>query len=190
MPYKLKVTGITESRSLLEEIKKEIDSTINQLSKKSVSVTIGAIQLDASLDSKELDGFLKKLPKLLKKAHKRAINSLLDGLRDALNSAMEDPVWNWTDGMRDIIDTGKLKASLNLYADSDGDIHILYGQEYAGIVHYGGYINPYGNPNAKQYYPGRPWVDSVLNGGGPVAQYDFKSEYLTAFTIELQNLFG
>ncbi len=92
-------------------------------------------------------------------------------------------MWAWRDGgARDIIDTGKLKASRKITVEGRR-IDISYDVPYAGIVHFGGYILPYGNPNAeKVYLPARPWVDSVALGGGPVPKFDFERIY--AETIE------
>ena len=188
MPYKLKMTGLTEVQSLIEQVKKEIFEEIDDIKKKNIEFSLGPIDFSAEINEDQLVDLYKKLPKLINKAHKLAVAGLVDGLREALNSAMESPVWDWGSDTRDIIDTGALKNSLRIFADSEGDIHILYGESYAGIVHYGGYFNPYGNPNAKQYYPGRPWIDSVLKGGGPVPQFDFQAEYGLIFTRELKKL--
>jgi hypothetical protein len=101
----------------------------------------------------------------------------------ALDEALDAAVWAWRDGgARDIIDTGKLKASRKITVEGRR-IDISYDVPYAGIVHFGGYILPYGNPNAeKVYLPARPWVDSVALGGGPVPKFDFERIY--AETIE------
>lgn len=190
MPYKLKITGITGAQDFLAQAKQEILETINEVAKRNVEFSIGGLAFQAKIDEKDLSNFYKKLPKLIKKAHSFAVKNLVGLLREALNDAMDNPVWNWNSGNRDIVDTGALKNSLKIFSDSDGDIHILYGEEYAGIVHYGGYFNPYGNPTIKEYYPARPWVDSVLKGGGPVPQFDFQAEYSALFTLELERLLG
>lgn len=102
-------------------------------------------------------------------------------LGEALDAAIDSAVWKWRDGgPRDIYDTGKLKASRNISINSN-KIVITYDVPYAGIVHFGGYILPYGNPNAKKVYlPARPWIDSVVIGGGPVPKFDFESIYVQA----------
>ena len=48
---------------------------------------------------------------------------------------------------------------------SGSEIIVSYSEPYAALIHYGGYILPYGNPNAdKVYIPPRPWVESTLKG--------------------------
>ena len=99
----------------------------------------------------------------------------------ALDQAMTASTWNWPTGARDIIDTGALKASRSIKKAGNG-FTISYNQPYAAIVHYGGYIQPYGNPNApKFYFPPRPWIESVLNGSGSIPQFDFESAFRKAF---------
>ena len=80
-----------------------------------------------------------------------------------LNSAMESPVWQWTTDTRDIIDTGRLRDSLQIRMNGFGLI-VSYSTPYAGIVHYGGVKRNGG------IYPARPWAEAVLIGNGPVPQ--------------------
>jgi DNA-binding protein YbaB len=190
MAYKLKITGLTGFKQTLKESRQEIKASIQELNNRSISFNVGGIVVNAEFKDQKVTSFLEKLPSLINKAHKNALNQLTELLRDALNTAMESSVWDWGSDSRDIIDTGALRDSLKLYVDSDGDIHVLYGEDYAAIVHYGGYFHPFGNENVIQYYPGRPWVDSVLNGGGPVPQFDFASNYINLFTLELERLIG
>lgn len=79
-------------------------------------------------------------------------------------------------GSRDLIDTGALHDSLKIktsFLSTKTVISVSYTSPYAGIVHYGGVIQPWGNPNAASVIlPARPWVQSVLGGGGPVPQYN------------------
>ena len=90
----------------------------------------------------------------------------------ALDAALKAS-WSWTSGSRDIYDTGALARSGKVVANSNG-IEVTYSAPYANIVHNGGYIQPYGNPNARPVYmPPRPWVSSVLYGEGPYPQFDF-----------------
>jgi len=94
-------------------------------------------------------------------------------IEQALDVAVSSPVWNWSSGgARDIVDTGRLKDSLSISV-SGGDISIYYSAPYASVVHEGGYIRPYGNKKIDAVYlPGRPWVDAVLFGNGPVPSVD------------------
>lgn len=92
-------------------------------------------------------------------------------LKTALDNAMESNVWGGSDDS-DIVDTGNLRDSLQIEVTSDGVI-IDYTAEYAALIHYGGYILPYGNSSATRVYlEGRPWVESVLFGNGPIQGYD------------------
>lgn len=136
----------------------------------------------------DLDSLKQKIPGIIKKASKKTLNIVVKELKEALNAAMEAKVWQWDYGDGDIIDTGALKKSLKIVAASDGDIYIFYNEEYAAIVHYGGYIHPYGNPEIKVYMPARPWISSVLEGGGPVSRYDFEGVYQRIFVPEIQKL--
>lgn len=108
---------------------------------------------------------------------KSQINAIMPKLATeveaALTNALKSNVWSWKGGSRDIYDTGKLASSVTVTAKSDG-IDVSYSAPYANIVHNGGYIQPYGNASARPVYlPPRPWVSSVLYGGGPVPQFDF-----------------
>lgn len=117
----------------------------------------------------------------IKKGINNANEIIASRLGDALDAALTSTVWEWRDGgTRDIIDTGKLLASRDIQVIGDR-IQISYNVPYAGIVHFGGYVLPYGNPNAqKVYVPARPWVDSVILGNGPVPAFDFESIYKEA----------
>lgn len=112
----------------------------------------------------------------------RVANQIVaEKLAAALDDAIDNAVWQWDEGgARDIYDTGKLKASRSVVVNGN-KIIVSYDVPYAGIVHFGGYVIPYGNPNAeKVYLPARPWVDSVILGGGPVPKFDFESIYIQA----------
>jgi phage gpG-like protein len=81
---------------------------------------------------------------------------------------------NWPDTSSDLVDTGALRNSLEINI-TNGSLSIRYTAPYAGIVHYGGYIVPYGNKNAERVYiPPRPFLEYAINGGGPFPAYDFK----------------
>lgn len=102
-------------------------------------------------------------------------------LKMALDAALEAPVWAWSGGARDIYDTGALKASGTVLIKGL-EIVVNYSAPYATLVHNGGYIFPYGNKSAQPIFlPGRPWVRSVLYGGGPVPQFDFVGAIQKAF---------
>lgn len=109
-----------------------------------------------------------------------------DALREALDLAVSSSVWGWNEGgSRDIVDTGALRDSLTVSRQGK-ELLIDYSAPYASFVHYGGYIQPYGNASiAAVYIPGRPWVDSVLYGGGPVAQLDLDRIILDSIAAKI-----
>lgn len=56
------------------------------------------------------------------------------------------------------VDTGELLRSKSVLVTRDG-IEVVYDAPYAALIRYGGYIQPYGNPNARPVnVPGRDWV--------------------------------
>ena len=64
------------------------------------------------------------------------------------------------------VDTGKLKNSLDIrakFSQTKVGFSIIYKTPYAAFVHYGGVIQPYGNPAAASVaIPGRPWIEMAL----------------------------
>jgi hypothetical protein len=106
----------------------------------------------------------------------RASERITVDLGVALRAALGASVWTTLSGTDDIVDTGNLLNSGSVTYQGER-ITIAYSAPYAALVHFGGYINPFGNTNARVYLPPRPWVDSVLNGGGPVPQFDFETYY-------------
>ena len=98
--------------------------------------------------------------------------------------------WDYGDG--DIVQTGKLRDSVDVYAGEES-ILIVYsatngGYDYAAIVYFGGYIHPYGNTGVQIYMPGRPWIKHVLIGGGPVPKFPLTKRYLFHFQETLKSL--
>lgn len=88
----------------------------------------------------------------------------LAGVLDViLREAISANIWSTRNGSQDIIDSGELLRSQEVIY-SGSSIRIRYGVPYAALVHYGGYIIPYGNAGARPVYiPPRPWVYDVLN---------------------------
>lgn len=113
------------------------------------------------------------------RAVNRASQRIVDDLKQALSEAMTSSVWNG----KDLVDSGDLMESGSVTL-SDNGIMITYDAPHAALVHYGGYIHPYGNVNLRVFLPPRPWVQSVLQGGGPVPQFDFNSYYAREIAAE------
>lgn len=112
----------------------------------------------------------------LQRAINRASNKIAIDLKAALDDAMRSPVWPTSAGVADIFETGELMASGSVTVSKNG-VTIAYDAPYAALVHYGGYINPYGRANTRVYLPPRPWVDAVLNGIGGIQEFDFATYY-------------
>lgn len=107
-------------------------------------------------------------------------------LKAALDEAIRSDVWQTTKGRADIVETGELLRSGSVIITSN-EIKIVYDAPYAGLVHYGGYILPYGNESRdKVYLPPRPWVDAVLNGTSGIAKFDFDRYYRKAIEDEFR----
>lgn len=95
----------------------------------------------------------------------RTIQRVAEDLEFKLDAAMASSLWG---EMGDIIDSGDLRDSLQVTVEGNS-IQISYDSPYANLVHYGGYIAPYGNKSIeKVYIPARPWVEAVFVGNGPV----------------------
>ena len=114
-------------------------------------------------------------------ANDQAIQAVGNALRVGLNTMMAS-MWAWEGGARDIIDTGALMASQDVLVTSR-KIAISYASPYANLIHYGGYVRPYGNMNIeKRYIPGRPWISATLGQmPGPAPPVDYKEIYRSTF---------
>lgn len=124
---------------------------------------------------------LKKFPdRQILSAFKEGVNDatrrVVIDLKAALDEAMRSNTWRVPSGTGDIIDSGALLESGEVRAGPDG-VEISYSAPYAALVHYGGYIFPYGNQSTRVYLPPRPWVDAVLRGDGPVKGFDLEKYY-------------
>lgn len=105
----------------------------------------------------------------IKDAVNKTITNASVDLKQKLAAAMASSAWG---EMGDIIDSGDLRDSLNLVINGS-QIEVSYDSPYANLIHYGGYIVPYGNNKVdKVYIPGRPWVEAVFTGNGPVDPID------------------
>ncbi len=120
----------------------------------------------------------KRVSKALSKGTQKGSAYVEKNLKIALDKAMTS-MWTWTEGSRDIIDTGKLKNSLKLTAvfnQTKVSWQIQYRTPYAAFVHYGGVIKPYGNKNARDVLiPARPWVQAVMEGSHGQEKFDIKT---------------
>lgn len=158
---------------------RSIEKTLRTLSAK-LKATSGikgraSASIKIDVDTGTIERILKqteKFPFEARKAFKQALQIIANDLWATLDENMEANVWSWTDDTRDIIDTGALRDSGRVYVDGD-DIVITYSEEYAALVHFGGYIKSGFNPEVQIVYPARPWVQATLTGDGPVPGFDF-----------------
>jgi phage gpG-like protein len=118
----------------------------------------------------------QSLASRIEAAINRANSRIAVDLKAALDAAIRSGVWSTPSGSADIYETGELMSSGSVTVDANG-VTIAYSAPYAALVHFGGYINPYGNTSVKVYLPPRPWIESVMFGGGPVPAFDFKRYY-------------
>ena len=122
----------------------------------------------------------KRVSKALSKGTQKGSAYVEKDLKIALDKAMTS-MWTWTEGSRDIIDTGRLKNSLKLtavFSQTKVSWQIQYRTPYAAFVHYGGVIKPYGNKNARDVLiPARPWVQAVMEGSYGQEKFDIKTPF-------------
>lgn len=135
--------------------------------------------MDMQLDA-DFSGYSEQIRAIALQKLSLALPRVEKSLAEALDAAMSANTWKWSTGSRDIVDTGALKNSLKIEWNGMKAI-VRYDQPYAALIHEGGYIYPYGNQNASPVYiPGRPWVRSVLVGGGPVPVFNWQEAVLKA----------
>ena len=130
------------------------------------STYIATLGIDISLKDMPFGGMLDEWKDEIIQRMTTNLTMSIPDVRELLNNAMESPVWEWTTDTRDIIDTGRLRDSLQIRMNDFGLI-VSYSTPYAGIVHYGGVSRSGG------IYPARPWAEAVLIGNGPVSQADW-----------------
>jgi hypothetical protein len=183
---KIKTTksGVTDSSSLNKEVRRIIPEELEFAPP--VPPAPGVLlfpMVKIELDQNAYKAVMKALEESVEDDLEGMLDKAFAGvardLKKALDDAMESPVWKWSSGgSRDIVDTGSLKDSGSVIIDRNG-VSVSYSSPYAGIVHDGGYIQPYGNPNARPvYYPKRPWIRATLLGGGPTPQFDFSASVM------------
>ena len=118
--------------------------------------------------------------KALVKGAQKGATYVEKNLRVALDKSISSQ-WAWTDGSRDIVDTGTLKGALKIntkFAQTKVTFEVQYNTPYAAFVHYGGMIKPYGNKNAADVViPARPWVQAVLEGTHGQEKFDMRTPF-------------
>ena len=75
--------------------------------------------------------------------------------------------------------------------DAKDHVSATYNSPYANLVHYGGYVTPYGNPDAAAVYvPGRPWIKAATQGTYGAPPPRFKTIIQTTLIEEWRKAFG
>lgn len=131
-------------------------------------------------------------------------------LSQALDQAMQSSSWgpfspkfpyarkNGTivgKGTRNLIDTGALMRSKQIkssFTQNSSKIDIYYRSPYANLVHFGGAIQPWGNPKAATVIlPARPWIQAVLLGGiGSIPKADIDTQMNKGVSEVWKETFG
>lgn len=177
-------SGSFVAKALKKKVK-TIESKIKRLSKKNIDLELGSFSIDFG-DLDKLFNAAEQFPDAATRALKKSLMIIANDLAATLEENMDLPVWNFNGDTRDIVDTGNLRDSGTVTIDGT-DIVISYDEEYAAIVHYGGYVKSGFNPDIQIYYPGRPWIEATLTGDGPVPGFDFQKaleENFTKFMID------
>lgn len=127
------------------------------------------------------------------KGRTRSVTYIQASLKTSLDNSISSS-WSWPGGAQDIVDTGALKNSLSLpvkHLQRSSTIQIKYDSPYAAAMHYGWVGHPYGNKNiAPRTYPGRPWIQSVLDGTNGQTKPDFDQIISDAFAAAWKDQFG
>lgn len=140
------------------------------------------LDMDGLDDLKDFLAYVDALPEKIEAAHHKTMQVVALRLKEALDDAMSANVWQWTSDTRDIIDTGALRESGRVsYNSSSQNISIIYGEAYAAIVHYGGYVKSGYNSDVQIYYPARPWIQAVLKGTNAIPLFPFVQIYKETF---------
>lgn len=108
------------------------------------------------------------------KAVAKATQELVNRLSAEYTSEISSDKWDWVDGQtRDIVDTGRLRASQTVRRVSDTEFEFSWPVEYAAQVHEGTKLKGGGE------WPARPWTRTALEN------VDAKSYFETILRREL-----
>lgn len=103
----------------------------------------------------------------------RAFDRLVAEFEDLQIEQLEAVRWKWADRVtvrqsgqvvgspRDIVDTGKLRDSLNVTDVGNTHVRYEYQEDYAGLVHQG--FDGVGKAGQPENYPARPWVTTTVD---------------------------
>lgn len=96
-----------------------------------------------------------------------ATQALVNRLSVEYTSEISSPKWEWIDGQqRDIVDTGRLRASQTVRKVSDTEYEFSWPVEYAAQVHEGAKLKGGGE------WPARPWTRTALENVDPKSYFE------------------
>lgn len=151
--------SIQKLRARLKAFKSGIPALEKQLNFKIPS----AVPLRIEVDTKEVQQLIEKLRNL--NISDKLLAKLEGVVDEALTEAINATQWKAYDGTTvDIVDTGALRASQKVQIQGNSLV-ITYDVPYANLVHFGGYVVPYGNSFADRVFiPARPWTSIITDG--------------------------
>lgn len=128
---------------------------------------------------------VNELTRNIDKGAIRAILNMGDIIKRNLALAITSDIWRTNNGLDDIYISGELLNSVNI-EPSNKKLVISYDVPYAALIHYGGYISPYGNESsAKVYIPPRPWISAVLNGTNGLPEINYRDIIISALASSI-----
>lgn len=101
------------------------------------------------------------------KAVAAATQGLVNRLSAEYTREISSAKWEWIDGSyRDIVDTGRLRASQTVRKVSDTEFEFSWPVEYATQVHEGAKLKGGGE------WPARPWTRTALENVDPKSYFE------------------
>jgi hypothetical protein len=101
----------------------------------------------------------RELRQVLDAAKAKAVQQLGTWLDNRFTEEISSVKWPYPTPpqVRDIVDTGRLRASQTRVTNADGSVTFTWPVEYATQVHEGGV-----STETRQPFPGRPWTKAPL----------------------------
>jgi len=122
-----------------------------------------AVPFKIVVDTDEVQQLISKIRSL--NISEKLLSKLVGVVDEALTDAINTARWEAYDGTTvDIVDTGALRDSQKVQVQGNSLV-ITYDVPYANLVHFGGYVIPYGNNFADRVFiPARPWTSIITDG--------------------------
>lgn len=101
------------------------------------------------------------------KAIARATQELVNRLSAEYTNEISAEKWKWNDGsLRDVVDTGRLRASQTVQKVGENKFQFSWPVEYAAQVHEGTKLKGGGE------WPARPWTRTALENVDPKKYFE------------------